>query len=374
MTDDRQLEPDRAGDAPHPRETRQLFGQQAAEEQFLSACRSGRLHHAWMIAGPLGVGKATLAWRIARFLLASAHDAATGEDWHSPPIESLEVRADHPVARRIAALSEPTLTLVRRAADPRSARLRQQITVGEIRSLTAFFALSSSEGLPLVAIIDSADEMNANAANALLKLLEEPPPNAYLLLVSHSPYALLPTIRSRCSTLKCRPLRNSDLQQALAATGVREAGDQAALAELAAGSVGVAVRLQMVEGLAVYKELLELMEGAPGIHRTKAAEFAAACDGPAMSHRYDASVSSILRMLARLSKFAAGARSAEAVAGETNCFARLCGGSDAPWIWAELAAEFFARASHSKEVNLDPFSVVLDMLLEVDRSAAAALR
>ena len=374
MTEHRPVEPDRVGDAPHPRETQHLFGQQAAEEQFLAAHRSGRLHHAWMITGPLGVGKATLAWRIARFLLASAYDSRTGEDRMSRPIESLEVNPDHPVARRIAALSEPTLKLVRRAADQRTARLQQQITVGEIRSLTEFFALSSSEGLPLVAIIDAADEMNTNSANALLKLLEEPPPNTYLLLVSHSPYSLLPTIRSRCSFLKCQPLSNADLRLALAAAGVRAIDDQAALAELSGGSAGVAVRLQLIEGLAVYKELLDLMAGAPGIQRAKAAEFAAACDGPAANLRFDASVSAILQMLARLARFSTGNRPAEAVAGETGCFSRLCAGSDAPRVWAELATEFFVRASHSRDVNLDPFSVVLDMLLTVDRSATAALR
>ena len=374
MTEQFPTEPDRAGDAPHPRETQNLYGQQAAEEQFLAAYRCGKLHHAWMITGPLGVGKATLAWRIVRFLLASAHDARTGGDRKIPTQDSLAVKPGHPVARRVAALSEPTLKLVRRASDQKTAKLRQRITVGEIRSLTGFFALSSPEGLPLVAIIDSADDMNTNAANALLKLLEEPPANTYLLLVSHSPYSLLPTIRSRCCFLKCRPLGAADLRQALTAAGLRAEGDHAALAALSGGSAGMAVRLQMAEGLTVYRELLALFSGAPGIHRGKAAEFAAACDGPAADLRFDASVSAILQMLARLARFAAGMRPAEAVAGEADCFARLCAGPAAPRIWADLAVAFSARASHSRQVNLDPFSVVLDMILAADKSAAAALR
>ena len=126
-------EPDRAGDAPHPRETERLFGQEAAEAAFLEAWNGGRMHHGWLLTGSRGVGKATLAWRIARFLLCD------------PPAQtdSLDPPPDHPALPRIRALSEPGLMLLRRAWDEKKKRLQAQITVEEARKLGGFFAMSS---------------------------------------------------------------------------------------------------------------------------------------------------------------------------------------------------------------------------------------
>ena len=187
-------EPDRLPGAPHPRETAVLYGQAAAEAAFLEAAATGRLHHAWAITGPRGVGKATLAWRIARHLIA-------GE---AGP--TLDMAPDHPVFRQVAALAAPQLFLCRRPWDDKAERLRTAITVDEVRALKAFFQLSAADGGWRVAIVDAADELNGAAANALLKILEEPPANAVLLLVCHRPAALLPTLRSRCRELRCRPL------------------------------------------------------------------------------------------------------------------------------------------------------------------------
>ena len=187
-------EPDRLPGAPHPRETAVLFGQAAAEARFLEAAATGRIHHAWAITGPRGTGKATLAWRIARHLVAGA----TAPTLDMPP--------GHPVFRQLAALASPQLFLCRRPWDDKAERLRTAITVDEIRALTAFFHLSAADGGRRVAIVDAADELNTAAANALLKILEEPPARAVLLLVSHRPAALLPTIRSRTRELRLAPL------------------------------------------------------------------------------------------------------------------------------------------------------------------------
>jgi len=197
MSETAPLEADRAPGAPHPRETAVLIGQEAAEREFLEARGAGRLHHAWLISGPRGVGKATLAWRIARFLLTTPVTADGRPDASAPPA-SLDSDWNAPVARRVLALSEPRLFLLRRPWDAKAERLRQEITVDEVRKLRSFFGLSVADGGRRVVIVDAADEMNVNAANALLKLLEEPPANTVILLVSHQPSRLLPTIRSRC--------------------------------------------------------------------------------------------------------------------------------------------------------------------------------
>ena len=236
MNDERP-DADREGDAPHPREAARLFGQAAAEAAFQEAARSGRLHHAWLLTGPRGVGKATLAYRIAHAVLTGRADALD--------------RDGTPVARRIRAGSEPGLFVLRREWDDKKGRMPAVINVDQIRGSDApkggprgiapFLHLSAPDGGRRVIIIDAADEMNVEAANALLKLLEEPPARTVLLLVAHQPWRLLPTIRSRCRELRLSPLASGDLAAALAQAGVE--GDADALAALSGGSPGEAVRL-----------------------------------------------------------------------------------------------------------------------------------
>jgi DNA polymerase III subunit delta' len=212
MTDDIP-EPDRTLGAPHPRATARLIGQDAAETTFLTAFNTGRLHHAWLITGPRGVGKATLAWRIAKFLLATPDD--DGGMFAPPPPITLDL-PDSPILHRINALSESRLFLLRRPYDEKTARLRAEITVDEVRKMKSYFTLSAADGGRRVAIIDAVDDMNTAAANALLKLLEEPPAKVTLLLIAHQPARLLPTIRFALSRIagdaveRRRPVRCPD--------------------------------------------------------------------------------------------------------------------------------------------------------------------
>ena len=150
------------------------------------------------------MGKATLAWRMARFLLATPDD--DGGMFAAPPPDSLDIPDSHPVAHRLAALTESRMFLLRRAPNEKRDKLQTVISVDEVRKMKSFFALSAADGGRRVAIIDSIDEMNTSAANALLKLLEEPPARVTILMISHQPAKLLPTIRSRCRELRLAPL------------------------------------------------------------------------------------------------------------------------------------------------------------------------
>lgn len=338
-------EPDRAPGAPHPRETLTLYGQHAAETAFLAAWRAGRLHHAWLLRGARGVGKATLAYRIARALLAQ--DAAP---------QTLALAGDHPVARRVAAQSEARLKTLRRPWDAKAKRLRAMITVDEVRGLRPFFGLSAADGGWRVAVVDAADEMNPAAANALLKMLEEPPERAMLLLVAQAPGRLLPTIRSRCRTLDLAPLAPDDLARALADAGA-----------------GAALRLADQDAPALYARLAGLLAQAPGMDRGALIALADQAAGRDAQARYAMLLDLTVTLLQRLARAGAGAGGPPAAPAEPKLAARLAPDAARARLWAEAAAETQTRAARALLVNLDPAHTVLDIWLRLDAVAARAL-
>src|SRR5512146_1469949 len=182
-------------DPPHPREVFELVGHETAEAAFEASRARGRLHHAWLLTGPEGVGKATFAYRAARRLLGAPPDVARGVLGADP---------EHPVSRQVAARSHPDLMVVERLGE--DGKPRKVIPVDEVRRLSEFFSKSPANAPHRVAIVDAADDLNINAANALLKTLEEPPVRGVLLMASHAPGRLIATIRSRCRRLAFAPL------------------------------------------------------------------------------------------------------------------------------------------------------------------------
>ncbi|MFN6951622.1 MAG: DNA polymerase III subunit delta' [Albidovulum sp.] len=370
MTEETIPEPDRVEGAPHPRDTARLIGQDAAETGFLEAYAAGRLHHAWLLTGPLGVGKATLAWRIARFLLTTPDDAGGGLfDGVPTAPATLDIDPTHPVARRLHAGSEGRLFVLRRAWDDEKRRLKTVITVDEVRRLASFLHLSAPDGGRRAVIVDPADEMNTAAANALLKMLEEPPPGVTFLLVGHQPSRLLPTIRSRCRELRLSALSPADLTAAIAAAGVAaEGGD--GLAVLAGGSVGEAIRLANLDGLQTYGSIVTLFSTLPRLDRPAALRLAESVARNGSAERLDLLLSLMELFLARLARTGATGRlDPEAVPGEAARLARLAPDAIAGRRWAGLQQSLGARARHGQAVNLDPAALVLDLVLKIDEAA-----
>jgi DNA polymerase-3 subunit delta' len=226
-------EADRADECPHPREVYDLIGHADAEARFARMHNQDKLHHAWLINGPSGIGKATLAYRMIRTVLGGV-----------PQTDGkLDVPESDPIAQRIQSLGHGDFLLIRRPYDDKTKKLRAEIPIAETRKISTFFSRKPSEGGWRVCLIDSIDEMNRNATNAVLKTLEEPPEKALIILLSKAPGRLLPTIRSRCLNLPLRAVPAADLAAWLAVRSTASPDDINAAIHLAKGAPGKALAL-----------------------------------------------------------------------------------------------------------------------------------
>lgn len=252
---------------PLPRATGTLIGHEAAETAMHDAISSGRVPHAWMITGPPGIGKATLAFRFARYVLSGgAEEEGPGLFGDALPAAAtgLQVSRDDPVFAQIAAGSHPDMLVVERGYDEKRKKMRGEIVVEDVRKIGNFLRLTPSLGGWRVVILDSADEMNRNAANAVLKLLEEPPRQALILLVSHTPGRLLPTIRSRCRTVRLGPLSDSQIGELLAVHQPDLAPQTTeTLIALSEGSIGRALALAAEGGISALEDIFGALGSYP---------------------------------------------------------------------------------------------------------------
>jgi DNA polymerase-3 subunit delta' len=252
---------------PEPSENPHLFGHGEAGSMLAAAYRTGKLPHALLFAGPLGVGKATLAFRLAYHLLKfPRHESAPAELAEPDPRSSL--------FRQIAIGAHPSVLHLTRPANEKTKGFKTVVTVDEIRRVNRFLSMTSHDGGYRVVIVDPADDMNISAANALLKNLEEPPSRTVFILISHSPGGLLPTIRSRCQMVRLSPLGADDLIAALSTFDIQPPAEEPArqaLAERSGGSVRMAILLTQYGGLEISEATDKIARGAsldiPGAHR-----------------------------------------------------------------------------------------------------------
>jgi len=265
-----------ADDTPHPREVFDYLGGEAVEGAFLDALKRGRLHHAWLLTGPEGVGKATFAYRAARRLLGANP---------APRYGLLGAGPEDPVARQIIARAHPDLLALQR--DPEDGKARKGIPVEEARGLPEFFAKSPATAPYRVAIIDTADDLNASAANAVLKTLEEPPERGVLFLISHTPGALLPTLRSRCRRLRfTAPPAEAAVPWVAARSGL-DIESALRLLRMARGAPGRAWRLATQGALAADDAARTLLDHLPRVDEPAMLAMSDGFRGAAGAARFD---------------------------------------------------------------------------------------
>ncbi len=375
---------------PEPRANPYLAGHQAAEAALLEAHERGRVPHALILGGPRGIGKATLAFRLARYLLAQG--TAGPSLFAAAPPSTLAVAEDNPVFSRVAAGGHADLLTIERGINPnkwkkrdpppdaeaRKRVLRDEIVVDDTREVANFLRLTPAEGGWRIVIVDSADDMNRNAANALLKILEEPPRRSLLLLVSHAPGRLLPTIRSRCRNLALKPLPEAEIVRLIGRYRPDIAdGDARALARLAPGSIGRALDLAASGGLDLYRALLKLLNPLPELD---AAALHALADKLARAEAEDSyrTVTELLtQWLARMIRTAAvqngdGGADAhgegEIVRGEREGMRRLAARRSLDQ-WVEVWENITRLFAQADGLNLDRKQVVLGAFLALEGAA-----
>ena len=241
-------------DALHPRDAFDLQGCEGPEAAWLEAVGRGRLHHAWLLTGLEGLGKATFAYRAARRLLGARPDPERGLLGASP---------EDPVARLVSSRSHPDLLVLERAGE--DGKPRRNIPVEETRRLPEFFSKAPGMADWRIAIIDAADDLNVNAANAVLKTLEEPPERGVLLLVAHAPGRLLPTIRSRCRRLAFPPWPVDEVAHFLRLRTSLGPDDARRLAELSGGAPGRALALAELGAVELDAAARELVARLPAL-------------------------------------------------------------------------------------------------------------
>lgn len=350
-----------------PRKTSLLLGHETAEQELIASFAGGRPAHAWIFAGPRGIGKATLAFRLARWLLAGGAEAAAGGGLFGPstPPETLHVPETSPVFQRVASGGHADLLTVQIELNEKGER-KKEIAVADVRKIEPFLRLTAAEGGWRVVILDEADFVNRSSANALLKILEEPPKNALLVLVCENAGALLPTIRSRCRLLRLSPLPKATMQELLTRVAPELAGnDLADILALAQGSIGRALDLIDTDGLSLLRQVENLLSRVPGLSPADAVAAGDALGRGGAETAYRVFTALLLDQIASLAKERALNRASPTKGMLTTM--------SAPAL-LDLYADLERRFNEAEWGNLDKRQVILTALLALDEAASAMPR
>ncbi len=345
----------------HPRLATSLLGHRSQEQTFLDAFNAGRMHHAWLLHGAKGIGKATFAYRAARFLTAEgASDAADSLFGDAAPPQSLDASPDHRAVRLIIAGSHPDLFALE--ASRKTPRGPGTIAVDDVRGLIDFTHLTIADGSWRVVIIDATDNLNRSSANTLLKLIEEPPPRTVLFIISHQVGGVLPTIRSRCLRLPFAGIEDQDVARILIARRPDASADAIGQAvRLSDGSPGRGIALLDGGGSGIVDALAEVLEGRRAEGGLKAEAFAAlVAKDPFHYAIASEALTAWLAGAARPADAPPAIGMTDALTTQARHAARL-----GPKPWLDVYEHAMTRMERTGAVNLDPVQVLVDILLRI---------
>lgn len=353
-----------------------LTGHENSEKTMLEAFASGKLPNAWLISGPKGIGKATLAHKFAKFLLtnklpSSQEDGLFGDSLAAESPETLEVDENHPALARIEAGSHGDFMVIS-AEDIDDDKVKQEISIDEIRKVNEFLSLTPSEADMRVVIVDSADEMNRNAANAILKILEEPPLNSIILMISHNPGKLLPTIRSRCRFLKLHTLSGDEVKEVVK-NQILDISEEnlnftSALAE---GSPGRALELYNGGGVNIYSRLIGIFQKLPEQDIENIDKLGSELEGKKNRKNWLIASYLLQYFLAEIVRVSANDNisGTEIIPGENDLktgLAKQCSAAK----WAEIWEKIGKMSAEADYANLDKKHALINMLYTIQKEVA----
>ena len=363
---------DKIAGAPHPMLANEIIGHSSQKLSFLSSFASNRLPQCWLLAGDMGIGKASFAWLIAKFLLTTKYQPADlKNDLNESNINSILEPQSGSILNRIISGSEQRVYIVRRGYNEKRKTFFKNISIEDVRKLQSYCSLSIADGGKRIIIIDTADDLNKSSSNALLKLLEEPPKNTIFLLISHQPNLLVPTLKSRCQKLSFSNLDQTDLGAVLTAIGCKiEPSDQVSLSILSKGSAGAACRLLNSNCINLYSDILNISSSLPNLNTNKILRLSQNYFAKAKPGEFEIFLEMMQHFFSRLCKTGAMQKPVlpSVTENEAKIMKNLCPNLKSAHLWSEAANITLAKLNKGYLLNIDIESLILDAFIYLEKS------
>ena len=363
---------DKIAGAPHPMLANEIIGHSSQKLSFLSSFASNRLPQCWLLAGDMGIGKASFAWLIAKFLLTTKYQPADLKiDLNESNINSILEPQSGNTLNRIISGSEQRVYIVRRGYNEKRKTFFKNISIEDVRKLQSYCSLSIADGGKRIIIIDTADDLNKSSSNALLKLLEEPPKNTIFLLISHQPNLLVPTLKSRCQKLSFSNLDQTDLGAVLKAIGCKiERSDEVSLSILSKGSAGVACRLINSNCINLYIDIVNISSSLPNLNTNKILQLSQNYFAKAKPGEFEIFLEMMQHFFSRLCKTGAMQKPVlpSVTENEAKIMKNLCPNLKSAHFWSEAANITLAKLNKGYLLNIDIESLILDAFIYLEKS------
>ena len=361
---------DKIAGAPHPMLANEIIGHSSQKLSFLSSFASNRLPQCWLLVGEMGIGKASFAWLIAKFLLTTKYQPTDLKiDLNETNINSILEPQSGSTLNRIISGSEQRVYIVRRGYNEKRKAFFKNISIEDVRKLQSYCSLSIADGGKRIIIIDTADDLNKSSSNALLKLLEEPPKNTIFLLISHQPNLLLPTIKSRCQKLSFSNLDQTDLGAVLTAIGCKiEPSDEVSLSILSKGSAGAACRLINSNSINLYRDILNIASSLPNLNTNKILQLSQNYFAKAKPSEFEIFIEMMQHFFSRLCKTGVMQKPVlpSVTDNEAKIMKSLCPNLKSARLWSEAANISLAKLNKGYLLNIDIESLILDAFIYLE--------